>query len=71
MKNGVVDLEAMTKIVASQKGSNKYYLDKEKIFWAMFYTMPTFHNPTGMSLSAGNVMKTLQSVHFIVLIFIL
>lgn len=49
MKDGVVDIDAMARIVAEEK-KNEYYLDEEKIFWAMFYTIPTFHNPTGMTL---------------------
>lgn len=52
MKNYVVDLDAMSQIVAEER-KHSYYSNKEKIFWAMFYTIPTFHNPTGMTLAPG------------------
>lgn len=55
MKDDCVDLEAMEEIVKNEKNkSTDYLLTKEKIFWAMFYTIPTFHNPTGMTLSEGD-----------------
>lgn len=52
MKNGVVDLDVMKEIVVNER-KYEYFLDKEKMFWAMFYTIPTYHNPTGMTLSPG------------------
>lgn len=52
MKNDVVDLDAFEKIISEVK-KDEFYLNKEKIFWAMFYTIPTYHNPTGMVLPPG------------------
>lgn len=54
MKNDVVDLDAFEKIVAEEKAKGSFLLNDQKIFWAMFYTIPIFHNPTGMTLSPGN-----------------
>lgn len=28
-------------------------ISSEKPFWAMLYTMPVFHNPTGITLKQG------------------
>ncbi|OXU25097.1 hypothetical protein TSAR_016883 [Trichomalopsis sarcophagae] len=50
MKDDVVDLDAFEKIVKEEKRKS-YTIGNDKIFWAMYYTVPTFHNPTGMSLS--------------------
>lgn len=49
MKDDLVDLDAFEKIIAEKKKGN-FYLNDDKIFWAMFYTVPTYHNPTGMVL---------------------
>jgi DNA-binding transcriptional MocR family regulator len=53
MKNDVVDLDSFEKLIEKEKNS-KYTVGNEKIFWAMYYTVPIFHNPTGMSISSGN-----------------
>lgn len=53
MKDDVVDLDAFEKIVKEEKRKS-YTVGNDKIFWAMYYTVPTFHNPTGMTLSPGN-----------------
>ncbi|XP_058792124.1 2-aminoadipate transaminase-like isoform X3 [Phymastichus coffea] len=50
MKNDVVDLDAL-EILVKQETLKTYSLGNDKIFWAMYYTVPTFHNPTGMSIS--------------------
>ncbi|KZC03930.1 PREDICTED: 2-aminoadipate transaminase-like [Dufourea novaeangliae] len=50
MKNDIVDLDEFEKIVAEEKNNGKFLLNKQKIFWAMFYTIPTFHNPTGTTM---------------------
>lgn len=39
------DLEA--KLKANQ------FKSKSKMFWGIYYTMPTFHNPTGILFSEG------------------
>lgn len=54
MKDDVVDLDAFEKIVAEEKTKGNFFLNNQKIFWAMFYTIPIFHNPTGMTLSPGD-----------------
>lgn len=59
MKDDVVDLDAFEKIVAEEKTKGNYFLNDQKIFWAMFYTIPIFHNPTGMTLSPGNLNQHL------------
>lgn len=57
MKNDLVDLEALEKIVSQVRKSNgPYHINnQDKIFWAIFYTIPTYHNPTGRCLSEGNI----------------
>lgn len=54
MKNDMVDVNAFEKIVMEQKCDN-FLTNEQKIFWAMFYTIPTFHNPTGSTLSVGKL----------------
>jgi DNA-binding transcriptional MocR family regulator len=54
MKDDVVDLDALEKIVAEENTKGNFFLNNQKIFWAMFYTIPIFHNPTAMTLSPGN-----------------
>ncbi|XP_024947201.1 uncharacterized protein LOC107274184 isoform X2 [Cephus cinctus] len=49
MKDDLVDLDEMEKILQVERKGN-YFLNKDKIFWGMFYTIPTYHNPTGMTL---------------------
>jgi len=55
MKDDVVDLDVLEKIIIEEKTKNNFLLNDQKIFWAMFYTIPVFHNPTGMTLSPGNL----------------
>ncbi|CAB0028196.1 unnamed protein product [Trichogramma brassicae] len=50
MKNDVVDLDELEKLVRAERHKS-YTLNENKIFWAMYYTVPTFHNPTGMTLT--------------------
>lgn len=54
MKNDVVDLDAFEELIKEEK-SKKYTVGSDKIFWAMYYTVPTFHNPTGMTISPGKL----------------
>lgn len=56
MKDDVVDLDALEKLVEQEKKSD-FALSETKIFWAMFYTMPTFHNPTASSLPPGKIIR--------------
>lgn len=55
MKDDIVDLDALEKIIIEEKIKGNFFLNAQKIFWAMFYTIPIFHNPTGMTLSPGNL----------------
>lgn len=55
MKNDMVDLDAFEKIVVEQKCSGQFLTNEQKLFWAMFYTIPTFHNPTGSTLHTGKL----------------
>ncbi len=48
-KDGV-DIEALRKLVAEYK-----FESKTKMFWGMYYTIPVFHNPTGLLYSEGKV----------------
>lgn len=50
MKDDVADLDAFEKIVAEEKCNGNFLMNEQKLFWAMFYTIPTFHNPTGTTL---------------------
>ncbi|XP_018049807.1 PREDICTED: 2-aminoadipate transaminase-like isoform X1 [Atta colombica] len=50
MKDDIVDLDALEKIIIEEKTKSNFFLNDQKIFWAMFYTIPIFHNPTGMTL---------------------
>ncbi|KAJ8672892.1 hypothetical protein QAD02_004153 [Eretmocerus hayati] len=51
MKNGVVNLDALENLIEAEAHSRKVTVGDGKIFWAMYYAVPIFHNPTGMSLS--------------------
>lgn len=55
MKNDMVDVNAFEKIVMKQKCDHNFLINEQKIFWAMFYTIPTFHNPTGSTLLVGKL----------------
>lgn len=55
MKNDMVDVNAFEKIVMEQKYNHNFLTNEQKIFWAMFYTIPTFHNPTGSTLLIGKL----------------
>ncbi|KAL6447712.1 hypothetical protein ACFW04_000106 [Cataglyphis niger] len=60
MKDDVVDLDAFEKIVAEEKTKGNYFLNDQKIFWAMYYTIPIFHNPTGMTLSPDQCKRLVE-----------
>lgn len=47
-----MDLDGL-EVIVKEARNDSYLLNNEKIFWAMFYTIPIFHNPTGMTLPAG------------------
>jgi len=48
-----VDVAAMENIVREEKSKGSWNVTEEKPFWAMFYTIPVFHNPTGITLPKG------------------
>lgn len=62
MKDDVVNLDAFEKIVTEEKAKSNFFLNDQKIFWAMFYTIPIFHNPTGMTLAPGERQIKIQSL---------
>lgn len=55
MKNDMVDLDEFEKIIVEEKRNGNFLTNEQKIFWAMFYTIPTFHNPTGSTLPPGKL----------------
>lgn len=64
MKNNYVDIEKFDEIINNEmKKNNNYLITNDKIFWAMFYTIPTFHNPTGTSLPPGEM-----NIQFLILL---
>lgn len=63
MKDDVVDLDALEEIIIKEKTKSNFLLNDQKIFWAMFYTIPIFHNPTGMTLSPGNLNIAYRILH--------
>lgn len=60
MKDDVVDIDAFEKIVVEEKAKGNFFLNDQKIFWAMFYTIPIFHNPTGMTLSPDQCKRLVE-----------
>ncbi|XP_011859584.1 PREDICTED: uncharacterized protein YER152C-like isoform X2 [Vollenhovia emeryi] len=60
MKDDAVDLDALEKIIVEKKTKGNFLLNDQKIFWAMFYTIPIFHNPTGMTLSPDQCRRLVE-----------
>ncbi|XP_012535404.1 2-aminoadipate transaminase [Monomorium pharaonis] len=60
MKNDTVDLDAFEKIITEEKAKSNFFLNDQKIFWAMFYTIPIFHNPTGTTLSHDQCKRLVE-----------
>ncbi|XP_066590408.1 2-aminoadipate transaminase-like [Prorops nasuta] len=52
MKDDLVNLDAFDKILSktAEETMKDIFLNDQKIFWGMFYTIPVYHNPTGMTL---------------------
>lgn len=50
MKDDMVNLDELERKVQEEKKKGEYFLNEQKIYWSMFYTIPTFHNPTGTTL---------------------
>ena len=40
-------------ILAAEINRYKFEPSENKLFWGMYYTIPTFHNPTGILFSEG------------------
>ncbi|XP_043278225.1 2-aminoadipate transaminase-like [Venturia canescens] len=59
MKSDLVDLDALEKLINKEK-EKAYLLNEDKIFWAMFYAIPTYHNPTGMTLPPENCQRLVK-----------
>lgn len=55
MKNDMVDLDEFEKIIVEEKCNGNFLTNEQKIFWVMFYTISTFHNPTGSTLPPGKL----------------
>ncbi|KAK0178376.1 hypothetical protein PV328_002327 [Microctonus aethiopoides] len=62
MKNDIVDLNALDKIICeSKKKYGPFYTNNDsKIFWSAFYTIPTYHNPTGSALPPESCKKLVE-----------
>ncbi|XP_011636897.1 uncharacterized protein LOC105427055 [Pogonomyrmex barbatus] len=60
MKDDTVDLDAFETIIIKEKSKGNFFLNDQKIFWAMFYTIPIFHNPTGMTLSPDQCKRLVK-----------
>ncbi|GLH14092.1 Uncharacterized protein GBIM_18511, partial [Gryllus bimaculatus] len=45
-----LDAEALEKIVSEEYTKRQWNLTEERPFWAMLYTIPVFHNPTGTTM---------------------
>lgn len=43
----IIDLE--------EKISTRQFQSSDKMFWGIYYTIPTFHNPTGILFSEGKI----------------
>ncbi|CAK9805156.1 Aromatic-amino-acid aminotransferase 1 [Anthophora plagiata] len=60
MKNDMVDLDAFEKIITEERKDSNPLKNEQKIFWAMFYTIPTFHNPTGSTLPPESCKRLVE-----------
>ena len=62
MTNDGVDIAMLEYAIKKQfeKRNNKDNCDTTGKFWAMFYTIPTYHNPTGVCLSDSKSKKVIQ-----------
>ena len=59
-----VDLEMLEKLV-----QEKQFKSKNKEFWGMYYTIPTYHNPTGILFSkevCENLIKLARKYDFLI-----
>ncbi|PNF38871.1 hypothetical protein B7P43_G09905 [Cryptotermes secundus] len=64
-----VDIAAMENIVREEKSKGSWNVTEEKPFWAVFYTIPIFHNPTGITLPKKRceaLVRAARSLDFLV-----
>lgn len=54
-----VDISTLEAKIKAEYDNRPRDLGNNK-FWAMFYTVPTFHNPTGVTLSPEKSQKLIQ-----------
>ena len=61
MRHDGVDVDILESSVQNElnKFSSKSKLNEGR-FWAMFYTIPTFHNPTGILMSSEKRKKVIE-----------
>lgn len=55
-----VDVEALEAAVEAEFEKREEKKNEEPKFWAMFYTIPSFHNPTGSCLTDSKSRKVVQ-----------
>ena len=60
MQEDGVDLIELQKRVNAEKKIGSVEVDGQKRFWAMFYTVPTFHNPMGVTLSPAKSSRLVE-----------
>jgi len=58
MKENGIDIEHLEEMVAIEAAKNVG--DKTDRFWGMIYTIPTFHNPTGVTFTAETGKRLIQ-----------
>jgi DNA-binding transcriptional MocR family regulator len=64
-----VDVDKLYEIVAKIKLENDWNVSADKPFWAMFYTIPNFHNPTGTLLPPSkckSLVKAARDLDFLI-----
>ena len=61
MRDDGVDVDILESVVKKEfdKLSTNPALNNGR-FWAMFYTIPTFHNPTGILMSSEKSKRVIQ-----------
>lgn len=60
MTNEGIDVIALENIAKEEHFKQKRKLSDERRFWAMLYTIPAFHNPTGVSMSERTSQKVVE-----------
>jgi DNA-binding transcriptional MocR family regulator len=55
-----IDVDALESALRSEVANRRDITDEVSKFWAMVYLVPTFHNPTGVSLSPAKCEKIID-----------